>query len=168
MKTKAFRMYKVGGPSVLKWETVAVPDPGRGQVLLRHTVIGLNLADTYRRRGIYKVPLPNGMGNEAVGVIEAVGPGVRGLKVGDRVGYVGGGALDAYSECRVANAAALIPLPDAINDRTAAAALLKGITAQYLLRDAYRVRKGDAILVHAAAAAWGRSCASGRTQSAPR
>jgi NADPH2:quinone reductase len=151
MKTKAFRMYKVGGPSVLKWETVEVPDPGPGEVLLRHTAIGLNLADTYRRRGIYKVPMPNGMGNEAAGVIEAVGPGVRGLKVGDRVGYVGGMALDAYSQRRIAPVASLIPLPKSINDRTVAAALLKGITAQYLLRDAYKVRKGDAILVHAAA-----------------
>ncbi|MFT5182135.1 MAG: NADPH2:quinone reductase, partial [Alphaproteobacteria bacterium] len=108
MKTKAFRMYKVGGPSVLKWETVEVPDPGPGEVLLRHTAIGLNLADTYRRRGIYKVPMPNGMGNEAAGVIEAVGPGVRGLKVGDRVGYVGGMALDAYSQRRIAPVASLI------------------------------------------------------------
>jgi NADPH2:quinone reductase len=151
MKTKAFRMYKTGAPSVLKWQTVEVPDPGPGEVLLRHTAIGLNLADTYRRRGIYKVPMPNGMGNEAVGVIEAVGPGARGLKVGDRVGYVGGMALDAYSQRRIAPVASLIPLPKSINDRTVAAALLKGITAQYLLRDAYKVRKGDAILVHAAA-----------------
>lgn len=151
MKTKAFRMYETGGPNVLKWETVEVPEPGQGEVLLRHKVIGLNLADTYRRRGIYKVPLPNGMGNEAVGVVEAIGPGVRGVKVGDRFGYVGGMALDGYSECRTAPVASLIPIPDGINDRTAAAALLKGITAQYLLRDAYRVRKGDAILVHAAA-----------------
>ena len=151
MKTKAFRMHTTGAPSVLKWQIVEVPEPGPGQVLLRHTAVGLNLADTYRRRGIYKVALPSGMGNEAVGVIEALGPGVRGLKVGDRVGYVGGGALDAYSQRRVANAAALIPLPDGIDDRTAAAALLKGITAQYLLRDSYRVKKGDTILVHAAA-----------------
>ncbi len=151
MKTKAFRIHKIGTPSVMKWQTVDVPEPGSGQVLLRHTAVGLNLADTYRRRGIYKVELPSGMGNEAVGVIEVVGPGVRGLKAGDRVGYVGGGPLDAYSQRRVANAAALIPLPDSVNDRTAAAALLKGITAQYLLRDSYRVKKGDTILVHAAA-----------------
>jgi len=151
MKTKAFRMSKTGAPSVLKFQTVEVPEPGPGQVLLRHTAVGLNLADTYRRRGIYKVPLPSGMGNEAVGVIEAVGPGVRGLKAGGRVGYVGGNALDAYSQRRVANAASLIPLPDSIADRAAAAGLLKGITAQYLLRDAYRVKKGDTILVHAAA-----------------
>jgi len=151
MKTKAFRMSKTGAPSVLKFQTVDVPEPGQGQVLLRHTAVGLNLADTYRRRGIYKVPLPSGMGNEAIGVIEAIGPGVRGLKVGDRVGYVGGNALDAYSQARVANAASLIPLPDSIGDRVAAAGLLKGITAQYLLRDSYRVKKGDTILVHAAA-----------------
>lgn len=151
MSTKAFRIYKLGGPSVLKWEDVEVPALGRGEVLLRHTAVGLNLADTYRRRGIYKMALPNGLGNEAVGVVEAVGPGVRSAKVGDRVGYIGGNKFDAYSQRRIASAASLIPLPDSISDRVAAAALLKGITAQYLLRDAYRVKKGDTILVHAAA-----------------
>jgi len=151
MKAKAIRIYKTGAPSVLKWQTVELPDPGPGQVLLRHTAVGLNLADTYRRRGIYKMPLPSGLGNEAVGVVEALGPGVRGLKAGDRVGYVGGNPFDAYSQARVANAASLIPLPDSVNDRAAAAALLKGITAQYLLRDSYRVKKGETILVHAAA-----------------
>ena len=151
MQAKAFRIYKHGGPSVLKWETVEVPDPAKGEVLLRHTVVGLNLADTYRRTGLYPVTLPSGIGNEAVGVVEAVGPGVRALKVGDRVGYIGGMPLDGYSEARVAPVDALIPLPDFIDDRTAAAGLLKGITAQYLLRDSYKVRKGDAILVHAAA-----------------
>ena len=151
MQTKAFRIYKFGGTGEMKWETVEVPEPGRGEVLLRHTVVGLNLADTYRRTGLYPMPLPNGMGNEAVGVVEAVGPGVRALKVGDRVGYIGGQTFDAYSKRRVAKVAGLIPLPKFINDRTAAAALLKGITAQYLLRDAYRVKRGDTILVHAAA-----------------
>lgn len=151
MKTNAFRIYKNGGPGELKWETVEVPAPGKGEVLLRHTAVGLNLADTYRRTGLYPMPLPNGMGNEAVGVVEAVGPGVRALKVGDRVGYIGDPAFDAYSKRRISKVASLIPLPKYIDDRTAAASLLKGITAQYLLRDAYRVKRGDTILVHAAA-----------------
>ena len=151
MQTKAFRIYKKGGPEQLKWETVEVPAPGRGEVLLRHTAVGLNLADTYRRTGLYPMPMPNGMGNEAVGVVEAVGPGVRALKVGDRVGYIGGQAFDAYSERRVAKVESLIPIPKYIDDREAAAALLKGITAQYLLRDVYQVKRGDTILMHAAA-----------------
>ena len=151
MKTKAFRIYKAGGPSVLKWETVDVPAPGEREVLIRHKVIGLNLADTYRRKGIYKMPMPNGLGNEAVGVIELIAKGVRGFKVGDRVGYIGGSPFDAYSQKRIARADNLISLPDSVSDRIAAAALLKGITAQYLLNDAYRVKKSDTILIHAAA-----------------
>ena len=151
MQANAIRIYKLGGPEMLKWETVEVPKPGAGEVLLRHTAIGLNLADTYRRRGIYPINLPDGMGNEAVGVVEAVGRGVTSVKKGDRVGYVGGMANDAYSEYRIAKAAPLIKLPRAISDEQAAAVLLKGITAQYLIRDTYKVKKGDTILVHAAA-----------------
>jgi NADPH2:quinone reductase len=151
MKAHAIRVYETGGPEVLKWQTVELPDPGRGEVLLRHTAVGLNLADTYRRRGIYPIDLPDGMGNEAVGVVEAVGRGVTTVKKGDRVGYVGGMPNDAYAEYRVAKAAPLIRLPRAISDQQAAAVLLKGITAQYLIRDTYRVKKGDTILVHAAA-----------------
>ncbi|MAQ56131.1 MAG: quinone oxidoreductase [Rhodospirillales bacterium] len=151
MKTQAFRLYKNGGPKVLKWETVEVSEPGQGEVLLRHTAVGLNLADTYRRTGLYPMKIPGGIGNEAVGVVEAIGPRTRGIKVGDRVGYIGGKTLDGYSERRVASVVDLIPLPDGIKDRTAAAALLKGITAQYLLRSAYKVKKGDTIVVHAAA-----------------
>ena len=151
MKAHAIRVYKIGGPEVLKWETVEVPQPKVGEVLLRHTAVGLNLADTYRRRGIYPISLPDGMGNEAVGIVEAVGKGVTGVKKGDRVGYVGGMANDAYSEYRIAKAAPLIKLPKAITDEQAAAALLKGITAQYLIKTTYPVKKGDTILVHAAA-----------------
>jgi NADPH2:quinone reductase len=151
MKANAFRLYKTGGPSVLKWEPVEVREPGQGEVCLRHTAVGLNLADTYRRVGLYPMKIPGGIGNEAVGVVEAVGPGTRGIKVGDRVGYIGGKTLDGYSERRIATVSDLIPLPDGIKDRTAAAALLKGITAQYLLRDSYKVKKGDTIVVHAAA-----------------
>lgn len=151
MKTHAIRVYEKGGPEVLKWEEVDVPAPKSGEVLIRHTAVGLNLADTYRRRGIYPISLPDGMGNEAVGVVEKVGRGVKNVKVGDRVGYVGGMANDAYSEMRVAPAAPLIKLPRTVTDEQAAAALLKGITAQYLIRDTYKVEKGDTILVHAAA-----------------
>ncbi|MEK9661127.1 MAG: alcohol dehydrogenase catalytic domain-containing protein, partial [Alphaproteobacteria bacterium] len=140
MKTHAIRVYKKGGPEVLKWEEVEVPSPKAGEVLIRHTAVGLNLADTYRRRGIYPISLPDGMGNEAVGVVEKVGRGVTNVKVGDRVGYVGGMANDAYSELRVAKAAPLIKLPRNITDEQAAAALLKGITAQYLIRDTYKVK----------------------------
>ena len=150
-KSRAIRVYKLGGPEVLKWEEVAVPAPGAGEVLLRHTAIGLNLADTYRRRGIYPINLPDGMGNEAVGVIEAVGKGVTGFRKGDRVGYVGGMPNNAYSEYRVARAAPLIKLPRSISDEQAAAVLLKGITAQYLIKTTYPVQKGDTILIHAAA-----------------
>lgn len=151
MQTNAFRLYKNGGPSVLKWETVDVPAPGKGEALIKHTAIGLNLADTYRRTGLYPISLPSGIGNEAVGVVEAVGPGTKGVKVGDRVGYIGGPGLDGYSQRRVTSVASLIPLPDSVSDRVAAASLLKGITAQYLLRDSYTVKKGDTIVVHAAA-----------------
>ena len=151
MKTKAFRMYKYGGPEVMKLQSVDVPDPGPGQVMLRHKAIGLNMADIYRRRGLYKIPLPSGVGIEGAGIVEAVGPGVRGIKVGDRAGYASGMAVDAYAQVRLAPADRLIPLPDSISDRTAAAMLLKGITAQYLIRRTYRVKAGDTILVHAAA-----------------
>ena len=151
MKAKAFRMYKYGGPEVMKWETVDVPDPGPGEVMLRQKAVGLNMADIYRRRGNYKIPLPSGVGIEGAGVVEAVGPGVRALKVGDRVGYASGIAIDAYAQVRLAPVNRLIPLPDWLDDRTAAAMLLKGITAQYLLRRTYRVKAGDTILVHAAA-----------------
>lgn len=130
MKAKAFRMYKYGGPEVMKWQTVEVPDPGPGEVRLRHKAIGLNMADTYRRRGLYKIPLPSGVGIEGAGVVEAVGPGVRGFKAGDRVGYASGMAVDAYAQVRLAPADRLLALPDSISDRTAAAMLLKGITAQ--------------------------------------
>ncbi|MDE0780894.1 MAG: alcohol dehydrogenase catalytic domain-containing protein, partial [Alphaproteobacteria bacterium] len=118
MKANAFRLYKTGGPSVLKWEPVEVREPGQGEVCLRHTAVGLNLADTYRRVGLYPMKIPGGIGNEAVGVVEAVGPGTRGIKVGDRVGYIGGKTLDGYSERRIATVSDLIPLPDGIKDRT--------------------------------------------------
>ena len=151
MKVRAFRHAKYGGPKVLKWTTVDVGEPGPGEVLLRHTAVGLNLADTYRRRGLAQVALPSGLGNEGVGVVEAVGPDVRTIRVGARAGYVGMAPLDAYSEARLAEADRLIALPDDIDDRTAAAVLVKGMTAHYLLRRTYRVSAHDTVVVLAAA-----------------
>jgi len=149
--TKAFRIHQYGGPEVLKWEDVTVGDPGPGQVRLRHTAIGLNFVDTYMRTGLYKMPsLPSGIGQEAAGVVEAVGPAVTGLKIGQRVAY-GLGPADAYSEARLFPAERLVPLPDAIDDRTAAAIMLKGLTTWYLIRRIHPVKKGETILLHAAA-----------------
>ena len=150
MNTGIIRFHQTGGPEVLQWESVEVGEPGRDQVRLRQTAIGLNFIDVYERSGLYQVPLPATPGKEAAGVVEAVGPGVKQLKVGDRVAYSLQGS-GAYAEVRLVPADRLVPIPDAVDDRTAAAATLKGLTAQMLLRQVYRVRKGDALLVHAAA-----------------
>ena len=154
--TKAFRIHQYGGPEVLKWEDVTVGEPGPGQVRLRQTAVGLNFVDTYMRTGLYKLPsLPSGIGQEAAGVIEAVGPGVTGLKAGQRVAYCVGPA-DAYAEARLFPAERLVPLPDAIDERTAAAIMLKGLTAWYLIRRIHPVQKGETILLHAAAGGVGQ------------
>ena len=150
MKSKAIRIYEFGGPDVLTWEEVDVPDPGEGEVQIRHTAIGLNFIDTYHRTGLYPVDLPTGLGSEATGIVEAVGPGVTGVAVGDRVVYAGTPA-NSYSEIRNIAAWLLVPVPDDMPDEQAAAVLLKGLTAWYLLRRSYRVNKGDAILLYAAA-----------------
>lgn len=150
MKSKAIRIYEFGGPDVLRWEEVDVPDPGEGEVQIRHTAIGLNFIDTYHRTGLYPVDLPTGLGSEATGIVEAVGPGVTGVAVGDRVVYAGTPA-NSYSEIRNIAAWLLVPVPDDMPDEQAAAVLLKGLTAWYLLRRSYRVHKGDAILLYAAA-----------------
>ena len=150
MKSKAIRIYEFGGPDVLRWEEVDVPDPGEGEVQIRHTAIGLNFIDTYHRTGLYPVDLPAGLGSEATGIVEAVGPGVTGVAVGDRVVYAGTPA-NSYSEIRNIAAWLLVPVPDDMPDEQAAAVLLKGLTAWYLLRRSYRVNKGDAILLYAAA-----------------
>lgn len=146
----AMRIHAHGGPEVLQWETVDVPPPGPGEVLLKHTAVGLNFIDVYERTGLYPSKLPFGPGREAAGVVEAVGPGVRSLAVDDRVAYVLTSA-GAYCERRVAPAARLVKLPDSIPDSVAAAIMLKGLTAQALLRRAYRVKRGDTVLIHAAA-----------------
>ncbi len=146
---KAIRMHSTGGSDVLHWEDVNVPDPGPGEIRIRQTAIGLNFVDTYHRSGLYPVDLPCVIGSEAVGVVEAIGPGVTDAEVGRRVAYVG--ILGAYAENRLLRAERAIPLPDEIGDRQAAAMMLKGMTVQYLIRQIYDVKAGDTILVHAAA-----------------
>jgi len=146
----AIRFAQTGGPEVLQWQVVDVPPPGPGEVSLRQTAVGLNYIDTYHRNGLYPVDLPSGLGVEAAGVVTAVGEGVDGFSVGDRVAYASG-PLGAYAEARTLPAAVLVRLDDAVSDEIAAAVMLQGLTAQYLLRQTYPVKAGDTILVHAAA-----------------
>lgn len=151
----AIRIHEYGGPEVMRWEEVAVGDPGPGEVRIRQTAVGLNYIDTYQRSGSYKFPqLPVVIGAAAAGVVEAVGPNVTDLKTGDRIAYAptAGGA---YSQARVMPTERLVPLPSWIDERQAAGMMLQGMTAQYLLRSTYRVQPGDTILVHAAAGAVG-------------
>lgn len=148
----AVRFHQAGGPDVLKLEEVEVGVPAAGQVRLRHTAVGLNFADTYFRSGFYPVPLPAGMGVEAAGVVEAVGPGVTNVAPGDRVTYTGFvNTLGAYSTERLIPAAPLIKLPDGIASETAAAMTMRGLTSAYLMRRIWPLKAGDAILLHAAA-----------------
>src|SRR5881394_1499791 len=147
---KAIRFHKTGGPEVMQLEEVSVGDPAAGQARIRQTAIGVNFIDTYHRSGLYPMPMPSGLGSEAAGVVEAVGPGVAGLKPGDRVAYAGG-PLGAYSEARVMPADRLVPVPDGITDQQAAAMMLKGMTAWYLIRRTHVVKPGETILIHAAA-----------------
>ena len=146
----AIRFYATGGPEVLKAEEVTVGEPGPGQVKLRHSAIGLNFIDTYHRNGLYPVGLPSGLGTEAAGVVSAVGPGVDAPRVGARVAY-SGGPLGAYSEERLFPAERLVPIPEGVTDRQAAAVLLKGLTAQYLVQRTHVVKAGETVVVHAAA-----------------
>jgi NADPH2:quinone reductase len=146
---KAMLVREVGGPEKLSWEDVSVPDPGPGEARLRQTAVGLNFTDVYNRTGLYKLPLPFVLGQEGAGVVESVGPGVTEVKPGDRVAYAS--LVGAYAEVRIAPVARLVPLPAAIDDRTAAAIMLKGMTAEYLLRRCGRPRAGDTIVWHAAA-----------------
>ncbi|AYQ38466.1 putative quinone oxidoreductase [Burkholderia aenigmatica] len=148
----AVRFHETGGPEVLRWEEVEVGDPGPGQVRLRHDAVGLNFADTYFRSGLYPVPLPAGLGVEAAGVVEAVGPGVTNVAVGDRVTYTGFlNTLGAYSTERLIPAAPLVRLPAGIPCETAAAMTMRGLTSAYLLRRIHAFAPGDTILLHAAA-----------------
>jgi NADPH2:quinone reductase len=146
----AIRLHANGGPEVLRWEEVAVGDPGPGEARVRHTAVGVNYIDTYHRSGLYKVNLPTGLGTEGAGVVEAVGAGVDWVKPGDRVAYCGG-PLGAYSEARVMPADRLVVLPDGVPERVAATLMLKGLTVQYLFRQTYKLKAGETILFHAAA-----------------
>ena len=146
----AIRIPQTGGPEVLCWEEVDVPAPAAGEATVRHHAVGLNFIDTYHRTGLYPLPLPAGIGLEGAGVVEAVGDGVTEVKVGDRVAYAGG-PVGAYAEVRNIPAHRLLKLPENIGFNTAAAMMLQGLTAAYLLRRTYRVQPGDAVLIHAAA-----------------
>jgi len=146
----AIRIHQTGGPEVMQWESVTVGEPGSGEARVRHTAVGLNYIDTYHRSGLYKLPLPSGIGLEAAGVVEAVGPGVTDVKTGDRVAYCGG-PPGSYSEVRVMPADKLVRLPDGISDRSAATLMLKGLTVQYLFRQTVPLKGGETILFHAAA-----------------
>ncbi|MFF7240081.1 NADPH:quinone reductase [Streptomyces collinus] len=146
----AVRFHETGGPDVLKWEDVTVGDPGAGEVRIRHEAVGLNFADTYFRSGLYPVRLPDGIGVEAAGVVEAVGEGVTDVAEGDRVTYTGS-PLGAYSTERVMPASHLIKLPPGISCETAAAMTMRGLTAAYLLRRIHPLEPGDTVLLHAAA-----------------
>jgi NADPH2:quinone reductase len=147
---KAIRFAKTGGPEVLQLQKVDLPPPGPGEARVRHTAIGVNFIDVYHRNGLYPLALPSGLGIEAAGIVEALGDGVTGLKIGARVGYAPG-PLGGYAEAANLPAARLVALPDSVSDETAAAALLKGMTAQYLLTRTFAVAPGDTILWHAAA-----------------
>ncbi|MDM0033745.1 quinone oxidoreductase [Variovorax sp. J22P271] len=147
---QAIRFHETGGPEVLRLENVDVGEPGPGQARVRHTYIAVNFIDIYFRTGRYPLPLPNGLGSDAVGVVEAVGPGVTDIRVGDRVGYLVG-PQGAYSQVRVMPAEVLIPLPDGVSDRTASTLMMKGMTAQYLFRQVFPLKGGETILYHAAA-----------------
>src|SRR5436190_1696510 len=145
----AIRIQENGGPEVMRWEEVEVGNPGPGEALVRNTAVGLNFIDTYHRSGLYPMPLPLTLGMEGAGVVEAVGPKVRELKAGDRVAYAG--PIGAYAQRLLRPADRLVKIPPGIDDKVAAAIMLKGMTAWYLLRRTFKVGKGSVILMHAAA-----------------
>ena len=147
---RAIRFYETGGPEVLKLETLEVGAPGPGEARVRHTGIAVNFIDIYFRTGRYPTALPSGLGSDAVGVVEAIGPNVTDVAVGDRVGYLIG-PQGAYSDVRVMPTAVLIKLPDGVSDSTAATLMMKGMTAQYLFRQVFPLKGGETILYHAAA-----------------
>ena len=152
--THAVRIHETGGPEVLRWDEIDVPDPGPGEAVIRQTAAGLNFIDVYFRTGLYPAPsFPTAIGNEGAGVVEAVGDGVTEVAVGDRVAYCMN--LGSYTQRRVIAANQLVRVPDGISDRQAAAVLLKGSTVQYLVRRTYAVQRGDTVLFHAAAGGCG-------------
>ena len=150
MKTNAIRISEYGGPDVLNYSVIDLPELKSGEARVRHTAIGLNFIDTYHRSGLYPMPLPTGLGSEAAGVVEDIANDVTAVQVGDRVVYTGRPA-DSYSEHRNFDSNQLVPIPDEISDEQAAALFLKGLTAWYLLNKSYSVQPGDNILLHAAA-----------------
>lgn len=163
MKAKTVRIHASGGPEVLKLEQLDLPEPDRGEVTIRHTAIGFNFQDIYTRSGMYPAPMPTGLGTEAAGVVEKVGPGVTDFKVGDRVCYASGPVLGACATHRNYPAARLLHSPANMKDEEIAAILLKGMTVEYLMQRCYPVKAGQFVLMHAAAGGvgllagqWGR------------
>ena len=150
----AIRISETGGPEKLMWEEIEVPSPGPGEVRVRNKAVGLNYIDTYHRSGLYPVALPTALGSEGAGVVDAVGPKVKDIKVGDRVAYTQ--PIGAYAEVLLRPADRVVKLPAGIDEKTAAAMMLKGLTAWYLCRRIYRVKKGDTVVVHAAAGGVGQ------------
>jgi len=152
-RTHAIRFHDTGGPEVLRWEEIELAPPAKGELRIRHTAVGLNFIDTYHRTGLYPLPRPSGLGSEGAGVIEAVGEGVPasyGFAVGDRVAYATG-AIGSYSEARNLDASHVVKVPTNVDDRVAAAAMLKGMTAWYLAKKTHAIARGETVLVHAAA-----------------
>lgn len=147
--THAIRIHQPGGPEAMKWEEIELGAPGPGEMLIRNTAVGLNYIDTYHRSGLYPLPTPAVIGMEGAGVVEKLGPKVKEFKVGDRVAYAQ--PIGAYAERRIVPAERMVKIPSGIDDKTAAAMMLKGMTAEYLIRRTYKVKEGDTILVHAAA-----------------
>lgn len=150
----AIRVYEAGGPEKMRWEEVQVGNPGPGEVRVRSTAVGLNFIDVYHRSGLYPMQMPLTLGMEGAGVVEAVGPKVKEFKVGDRVAYAN--PIGSYAEVLLRPVARLVKIPAGIDDKIAASIMLKGMTAWYLCRRTYKVKKGDTILVHAAAGGVGQ------------
>ncbi|AEV17127.1 Alcohol dehydrogenase, zinc-binding protein [Thermus sp. CCB_US3_UF1] len=146
---RAIRVHQVGGPEVMRLEELPLPEPGPGEVLVRLLAIGVNYIDTYKRRGLYPMPLPFTLGEEGAGVVERVGEGVEGVRPGDRVAFAN--VQGAYAEYQVVPAERLVPLPEGLDPKLAAASLLQGMTVHYLLKSTYPVAPGDQVLVHAGA-----------------
>lgn len=148
--TNAIRIHEHGGPEVMKWEAIDIGNPGANELRVKHTAVGLNYIDTYHRTGLYKIALPSVLGREAAGVVEAIGSGVIGFAIGDRVAYASM-PLGAYAEARLIAADRVVKIPANVTDQQAASIMLKGMTAEYLLHRTYAVKPGDTILFHAAA-----------------
>ncbi len=148
--TRAVRIERTGGPEVIEWVDIDLPDPGEGEIRMRNTVVGLNFIDVYHRKGVYPISLPAGLGSEAAGVVEAVGPGVEGFEIGDRIGTFGP-SRGAYATARNVSADECVHLPNDVGDEVAAALLLKGCTTEFLVERCAKVERGQAVLVWAAA-----------------